>query len=188
MRHGDLGEGQAGQVGIAELEDLGTEREFAVVVAHVAEAYERVQEPPGGGPAEPGAGGDFAEAHGLVVGVECPDDRQAALQRLDEIPVAVGILAHCISSFMEVRRTNICAVSAARTHSGVIRTPLTPAEGPPKFAYSTIVRRTYSASTYPASTHFAARSSRGTHGRVGMAGQDLPRWLDDGRRRGRGGR
>ena len=66
---------------------LRAQREPAVVVVHVAQADQRVQEPAGRGAAEPGGGGHLRQGQLGVVGVEGTDDRQTALQGLDEVAV-----------------------------------------------------------------------------------------------------
>ena len=85
VRLGDLGQAQAREVRVAEVEHARREREQAAVGADVAEVGEREQEAAGGGAREPGAAGDVGERQLRVLGAEGPDDRQAALQRLDEV-------------------------------------------------------------------------------------------------------
>ena len=97
VRHRDLGEGQAGQVGVPELEDLGAQREPAVVAPHVAEVHQGVQETAGRRAAEPGGGRDLGEAEAGVVGVEGPDHGKAAVEGLDEVAVLLidrGFIRH----------------------------------------------------------------------------------------------
>ena len=62
---------------------------FLAWLDHIAqpELDQREQEPTGRGPGKPGRPGDLAEAEPLTVGSECPDDRQAAIEGLDEIAV-----------------------------------------------------------------------------------------------------
>ena len=77
VRLGHLGQGQARQVGVAELEHARAEAEVAAVGAHVAEVDEREQEAARGGAGQAGAAGDVGERELARVGVEGPDDRQA---------------------------------------------------------------------------------------------------------------
>ena len=85
MRLGDLGQAQARQVRVAELEHARREREVLAVAAHVAEVDQREQEAPRGRAREVRAAGDVGERQLRVVGAERADDRQAALERLDEV-------------------------------------------------------------------------------------------------------
>jgi hypothetical protein len=80
VRHGHLGQGQAGQVRVAEFEDLRPQREPAAVAAHVSELDQGAQEPAGRGPAQAGARGYLAERQLRMLGVEGTDHRQAALE------------------------------------------------------------------------------------------------------------
>jgi hypothetical protein len=82
---GDLGQAQAREVRVAEVEHARSEREQAAVGADVAEVDEREQETAGGSARKPGAAGDVGERQFRVVGAEGPDDRQPAFQRLDEV-------------------------------------------------------------------------------------------------------
>ena len=85
VRLGDLGQRQAGQVRVAELEHARREREVLAVGAHVAEVGQREQEAAGGGAGEAGAAGDVGQRQLGVVGAEGADHRQPALERLDEV-------------------------------------------------------------------------------------------------------
>jgi hypothetical protein len=85
VRLGDLGEAEAGQVRVAEVEHTRAQREAPVLETHVAELDQRQQEAAGGGPGQTGGRRDVGEAQVAVLGVEGADDRQAALERLDEV-------------------------------------------------------------------------------------------------------
>jgi hypothetical protein len=80
VRHRDLGQGEAGQVRVTELEDLRPEREPAAVAAHVAELDQRAEEAAGGGAAQPGACGHLAQGKFRVLRVEGADHGQAAFE------------------------------------------------------------------------------------------------------------
>ena len=95
VRLGDLGQAQARQVRVAELEHARGERELLAVGAHVAEVGEREQEAARGGAGEAGAAGDVGERELGVLGAERADHREPALERLDEVLAA---LAHSSSS------------------------------------------------------------------------------------------
>ena len=102
---GHLGQAQAGQIGVAELEHARAEAEVAGVGAHVAEVDQREQEAARGGAAHARAAGDVGERELARVGVEGPDDLQAPLQRLDEV-------AHPSSSSVR------CAIANAALAAG----------------------------------------------------------------------
>ena len=106
MRLGDLGQAQARQVRVAEVEHARGEREQAAVGADVAEVGEREQEAARGGAREAGAAGDVGERQLRVVGAERADHREAALQRLDEVLAA---LAHSSSSVFCASATALLA-------------------------------------------------------------------------------
>ena len=61
MRFGDLGQGAAGQVGVAEFQDLRGEGEQAPVVAHVAEVDQGEQDAAGAGAVQAAGLGHFGE-------------------------------------------------------------------------------------------------------------------------------
>ena len=100
VRLGDLGQAQARQVRVAELEHARGEREVLAVAAHVAEVDQREQEAARGRAREVRAAGDVGERQLRVVGAERADDREAALQGLDEVThssvvwaIAIALLA-----------------------------------------------------------------------------------------------
>ena len=80
VRLGDLGQAQARQVRVAELEHARGQREVLAVAAHVAEVDQREQEAARGRAREVRAAGDVGERQLRVVGAEGADDRQAALE------------------------------------------------------------------------------------------------------------
>ncbi len=90
VRLGDLGQAQAREVRVAELEDARGQRELLAVGADVAEVGQREQEAARGGAREAGAAGDVAQRELGVVGAERADDGEAALERLDEVVAPVG--------------------------------------------------------------------------------------------------
>ncbi len=85
MRQGDFRQRQARQVRVPELQDPGTEGEQSPVRAYVAELDERDEETTCGSSGESGDAGDLAQRQLAVLSVEGTDDRQAALERLDEV-------------------------------------------------------------------------------------------------------
>ena len=112
MRQRDLRQGEAGEIGAAELEHLGAEAELAAVDADVAEVDEGEQEAAGGGAGEAGGAGHVAERQRRVVGVEGADHGQPALQRLHEIRLPIGRSA---AAGARVRRAS---ASQSRTPRG----------------------------------------------------------------------
>ena len=85
MRLGDLGQGQAGQVRVTQLEHPRAQREAPVGEVHVAELDERQQEPARCRARETRCPRHIAERELAVLGVERTDHRQPALERLDEV-------------------------------------------------------------------------------------------------------
>jgi len=73
------------QVGEAELQHPGAQREQPAVGFGVAELAEREQQPARRGAGQAGAAGDLGQRHGSVLAVEGLDDRQPAREGLDEI-------------------------------------------------------------------------------------------------------
>lgn len=89
MRLGDLGQGVAGEVGVAEFQHARGEAEEPAVLVDVAEVGEGQQQPAGGGTGQVAGVGDLAERAGGMVGVEAADDGEAALEGLHEVWCAV---------------------------------------------------------------------------------------------------
>ena len=77
------GQAEAGEVAVAELEDAGGEPELGAVGAGVADGDEGVEEAAGRGAGQSGGVGYLGESLAGSVGVERPDDGEAADERLD---------------------------------------------------------------------------------------------------------
>ncbi|KAJ1680483.1 hypothetical protein LUZ63_024292 [Rhynchospora breviuscula] len=92
VRLGDLRQRQRREVAVPELEHAGGERERPAVVAEVPEALQRAEEPSGGGAGDLGAPRDLAQRQLGVVGVERPDDRESAHERLHDLAGAVAVV------------------------------------------------------------------------------------------------
>ena len=140
VRLGDLGQRQAGQERVAELEHARGERELPPVGAHVAEVGEREQEAPRGGAREPGRARDVAERERRRVGAERADDREPALQRLHEVGGTAGCSSRTSSSLIALpgsagrsrrprwpsaaQRRPRCAAAPRRSPRGVTPLPI----------------------------------------------------------------
>ena len=85
VRLGDLGQRDAREVGVAQLEHPRAEREAAVVCMHVAEIREREQKAPRRGPCQPGLGCHLGERELGPLGAEGADYPQPAVERLDVV-------------------------------------------------------------------------------------------------------
>jgi hypothetical protein len=107
MRLGHLGQAEAREVGIAELEHTRAQAEVAAVGAHVAELGEREQEPARRRAAEARPPRDVGQRQLGRLGVEGPDDLEPTLQRLDEV-------AHASSS----SSSTCCAIANAAFAAG----------------------------------------------------------------------
>src|SRR5262249_44409376 len=96
-------------------EDGRPRRERAPGAADIPQLLQGQQEPPGGGPGEPGALGDLRQRQRGVLRREAADHGQAAVQRLDEVraPPAggtVGVRAPAVAQ----RRTGLAVPGPAR--------------------------------------------------------------------------
>ena len=90
VRPRDLGQAERRQVRPPELEHARAQPEQAAVGAHVAELHERQHEAASCRAREAGDLGDVAQRERRVLGVERADDREAALQRLHEVGLALA--------------------------------------------------------------------------------------------------
>ncbi len=81
-RLGQVPERHRGQVGEAEIEDLGREPELAAIGLHIAQPHQREQDTPRAGPREAAGLGDLGQRLGGVAGVERADHGQPACEGL----------------------------------------------------------------------------------------------------------
>jgi hypothetical protein len=90
VRERDLGERQRREVRVAQLEHPRRQLVVAPVRRDVAQVDEREEEAAGRRAGQAGRRGDLRDRQGRRLGGEDPDDREAALERLDEVAGAPG--------------------------------------------------------------------------------------------------
>ena len=89
---GDMPPAHRRQIGVAEAQDVGREREMLAVGGDEAEIFQGQQETPRGGPCHARRGGDLGQRHRRPFGPEGLDHRQPARQRADTLPfLMVGL-------------------------------------------------------------------------------------------------
>src|SRR5690606_35649090 len=139
---GDLGQREAGQVGVAEFEYAGGEGEQPPVAAHVPEVGEGEQEAAGGGAGEAGGAGDVAEGQPGGAGGEGADHGEAAGQRLHVFDHGSGASGRMFGTRMSVRMANGRVVGVVRPVT-LIRLPVVPRSGqrPPEPASGVLTLR-----------------------------------------------